>query len=299
MTQPKSQPSDLQREVNDLVRGTCGGFLFGIPLFYTMEVWWIGSATSPPLLLLAIATMLLVVFLLNLTQGFRSTRRKTLGAALNDTIDAIAIGLVNAAWMLVLLQEITLQTNLSETLGKVVFESVPFALGAALANQFLERESQPQKSQRKKPGRPAADSRPTRPSTYVLNDTLSDIGATLMGALIIAFSIAPTEEVPMLAAPLQGIWLLLIVLSSLIISYGIVFQANFGRQSQRQQQTGLFQSPISETIVSYLVSLFAAATMLFFFQQVGLETPWETILRYTLVLGLPATIGGAAGRLAL
>lgn len=281
----------FKRELNDLVRGTCGGFLFGIPLFYTMEVWWIGSSAEPPILLAVIATMLLVVFLLNLTEGFRKTRIKTFKAAVNDTIDAVAIGLISTTWMLVILRQVTVQTSLSEALGKVIFESVPFALGAALANQFLSSSN-------------SSDSgRPSKLKSFFpdnnLNETATDIGATLIGALIIAFSIAPTDEIPMLVSSVQGPWLLLIVLTSLVISYGIVFQANFTQQSQRQLQTGLFQSPLSETIMSYLVSLLAAALMLYFFQRIDSQTPLATTFSYILILGLPATIGGAAGRLAL
>ena len=97
---------------------------------------------------------------------------------------------------------------------------------------------------------------------------MADIGATLVGALIVAFSIAPTEEVPTLVGAVQGPWLLVIVLVSLGISYIIVFQANLTRQQARQMQQGLFQSPMSETVMSYLVSLVAAAVMLTFFSTI-------------------------------
>jgi uncharacterized membrane protein len=39
--------------------------------------------------------------------------------------------------------------------------------------------------------------------------------------------------------------------------------------------------------------------MLWFFQKLTFSDPWNVWLEYTLLLGLPATIGGAAGRLAL
>ena len=39
--------------------------------------------------------------------------------------------------MLVLLRELTLETSLKESLGKIVFESIPFTLGVALASQLL------------------------------------------------------------------------------------------------------------------------------------------------------------------
>lgn len=289
----------FRHEFNDLLRGAAGGFLFGIPLLYTMEVWWIGSSVDPPIMLVAIAATLIVVFILNLTAGFRQNRATTALEAFGDTLNAVAIGFLSAALMLVLLQEITLQTQFRESLGKIIYEGVPFALGAALANQFLQPTEDIQ---------PLEDAANQQSSSRALkrffpennlNETVADIGATLVGALIVAFSIAPTEEVPTLVGAIQGPWLLGIVLVSLIISYIIVFQANFTSQQQRQMQSGLFQSPLSETIMSYLVSLWAAAVMLGFFHQIDWITPWGVALRHIIVLGLPATIGGAAGRLAL
>jgi len=288
----------FRREWQDLLRAAAGGFLFGVPLLYTMEVWWIGSSVSPPMMLMAIAVTLLVVFSLSLTAGFRQTRATAPFKALEDTLNAMAIGLISAAFLLVILREITLQTELRESLGKVIFESVPFALGAALANQFLTANDDDQAA-------PPASRSPVNGALERffpennLNETLADIGATLVGALIVAFSIAPTEEVPTLVGAVQGPWLLVIVLVSLGISYIIVFQANLTRQQARQMQQGLFQSPMSETVMSYLVSLVAAAVMLTFFQQFSWSTPWGVVFRHVLVLGLPATIGGAAGRLAL
>lgn len=276
--------SACRNEFDDLFRGTCGGFLFGIPLIYTMEVWWVGASVHPPLLLFTIATTTVVVFLLNRTEGFRKTQSVDFIDAAIDTVEAIAIGLIGAAFMLILLREITLETQLSGAVGKLVFESVPFALGVTLANQFLDGELS------QKPPQPPRDN---------LNETLTDIGATLIGATIIAFNIAPTDEVQTLAAAVTGPWLLLFIAVSLLLSYGIVFQASFANQAKRRQQRGIFQRPLSETVMSYLVSLFAAALMLWFFHQLSLSDPWSMWLSYTLLLGLPATIGGAAGRLAI
>jgi putative integral membrane protein (TIGR02587 family) len=103
----------------------------------------------------------------------------------------------------------------------------------------------------------------------------------------------------MLAASTSGPWLLSLVFASLLISYAIVFAANFSNQKKRQQQEGIFQDPFSETAISYLVSLIAAASMLWFFDKITFSDPWQNWLSYTVILGLPATVGGAAGRLAV
>nr|WP_290223213.1 TIGR02587 family membrane protein [Trichocoleus desertorum] len=276
-------------ELDDLIRGASGGFLFGIPLLYTMEVWWIGSSTEPPLILLACAATFVVIFLLNRTAGFRKSQGAHPIDAARETIEAIAIGFVCAALVLVLLREVTWETSRSETLGKVAFEGIPFALGVALANQFLSSGRNGDDDAQATSFRRADD----------LNETLSDIGATLIGSLIIAFNIAPTDEVAMLAAAISGPWLLLMIVASLLITYGIVFEAGFANEQRRYQQPGIFQRPLSETVAAYLVSLIAAAAMLFFFQRLDFQDPWSMWLSYTLVLGLPASVGGAAGRLAI
>ncbi|WP_017314590.1 TIGR02587 family membrane protein [Mastigocladopsis repens] len=283
-------------EINDIIRGACGGFLFGIPLLYTMEVWWIGSLAKPSMIILAIALMFLVIFLLNRTEGFRRSRRHSPPyGAVTDTVEAIAIGLTCSAFMLLLLQEVTSESPLQEALGKIVFESVPFTLGVALANQFLgdTRDGNAQ-------GRTGGEaSHKSTKNPDELHRTLADIGATLIGATVIAFNIAPTDEIPMLAAAVSPPWLLAIIATSVLISYGIVFEAGFSDQQKRRQQQGIFQRPISETVMSYLVSLLAAAFMLWFFQKLTFSDPWAIWLEQSLILGLPATIGGAAGRLAV
>jgi putative integral membrane protein (TIGR02587 family) len=274
-------------ELDDIIRGACGGFLFGIPLLYTMEVWWIGSVVEPPLMLLAIAITYIVIFLLNRTAGFRKIEKIRAVDAARNSVEAIAIGIVCATIMLNILREINSDVPLDEMLGKVLFESLPFTLGVALANQFLSGDRIGQDGQR-----------PYKKKSEI-NATFSDIGATLIGATVVALNIAPTDEVAMLASALSGGRLLAIIAASLIISYGIVFQSGFADQQKRMQQQGIFQRPMSETLASYLVSLLAAAFMLWFFHQLSFGDPWTMWLQYTLILGLPATIGGAAGRLAV
>ncbi|MDX2231813.1 MAG: TIGR02587 family membrane protein [Leptolyngbyaceae cyanobacterium bins.349] len=288
----QQQTNHWMNEVDDLIRGASGGFLFGIPLLYTMEVWWIGSSVSMLRAMLALILTFAIVFLLNRTAGFRKTADSNPQDDAMDTIEAMAIGLICAGIILILLREITLDTPLNEALGKIIYEGVPFTLGVALANQFLAG------NENGKAKGPEGESKQTRKNTR-LNATLSDIGGTLIGATIIAFNIAPTDEIPMLAAAVSGLWLLGIMGASLVISYAIVFEAGFANQEKRQQQQGIFQRPASETIASYLLSLLAALAMLVFFGKLNSQDAWQTWLSYTILLGLPATVGGAAGRLAV
>jgi putative integral membrane protein (TIGR02587 family) len=279
----------FKNEIRDLIRGASSGFLFGIPLLYTMEIWWIGSLADPLQMSLSLLTNFVVVFLLIRTEGFRGTVNTKLLDALMDSIETLAIGFVCTALVLVLIREITLTTSINEAVGKIIFESAPFSLGVAVANSFLSGERNQNVNEQIPPS--------PQSQTPEINSTLADVGATLIGALFVAFSIAPTEEVPMLAAAMTPPWLLATMAASLLISYGIVFVAGLTNQAKRYQQEGLFHRPITETLTAYIVSLMAASLMLWFFHQLSLEDPWTVWLSHTLVLGLPATIGGAAGRI--
>ncbi|MEH1901829.1 MAG: TIGR02587 family membrane protein [Nostoc sp.] len=292
----KRQKNVWRSEINDIIRGACGGFLFGIPLLYTMEVWWIGSLAKPQLMMMAIALMFTVVYFLNQIEGFRERRYTWLAdQAAMDTVEAIAIGLACSTFVLLLLRELTPETPLKESLGKIIFESVPFAIGVALANQLL---GDTRNSNAEGQGTDQANNT-TQNQGDELQATFADLSATLIGATVIAFNIAPTDEIPMLAAAASPPWQLAMIVTSLLISYGIVFQAGFSDQQKRKQQKGIFQRPSSETIMSYLVSLLASVFMLWFFQKLTFSDPWTMWLDHTLMLGLPATIGGAAGRLAI
>jgi len=296
MVAKQKHKSPWRTELNDLVRGASGGFLFGIPLLYTMEVWWIGSSSKPAWDFATLVFTFVAVFLLNRTVGFRKSKDVDPANAAMDSVESMAIGIVCTLIILVLLREITWDTSWTEAVGKIIFESLPFSLGVALASSQLLGGMRAEDPREQDKGRSQS---PSKRHSQGLSSTLVDLGATVIGATIIAFNVAPTDEIPMLSAAISSPWLLAIMAVSLIISYGIVFEAGFSDQNKRRRQRGIFQRPLSETVASYLVSLVAAALMLLVFQKVTFADPWSIWLSFTIILGLPATIGGAAGRLAI
>lgn len=271
-------------EVDDAVRGISGGLLFGIPLLFTMELWWIGSSARPVRLAAVLLVTFVAVAVLTNAAGFRRSAEMRWSDVLVDSVEAVAIGLVCVAGVLVLLREITAATPLAEAVGKIVYEATPFSLGVAVARHILRqgRDENDDESQSDESSSP----------------TFADLGATAIGALFVGFNIAPTEEIPMLTATLTPPALLAVMAASLVVSYAIVYEAGFGDQEKRRQQQGILQHPITETAVAYLVALGAAALMLFFFAGIENDPPaWA--LSQVLVLGLPAAVGGAAGRIAI
>ena len=278
-----------QAELTAVVRAASGGLLFGVPLLYTMEVWWTGTHTSPRQMLLVLALLCVPVLALNKTTGFRLSRDVRTRDAIADTVEALAIGVVVTAVVLVLLQEIGPDSALRAALGKVVYEAVPFCLGVGVARHFLH-------GGRADPDRDDGDGNEADDASR-LHPTLSDLGATVLGATFISLSIAPTDEVPMIASAMSPAWLLALVAMTLVTSYAIVFAAGFHNEEERHTQQGPFQRPITETVVSYLVSLVVAGLLLWLFQR-GIR-PSADLLTRVVVLGFPAAVGGAAGRLAV
>lgn len=279
----------VRTELIDVVRGVSGGMLFGIPLLYTMEVWWVGSSASPKAMLAVLGVGFATVFLLNRTSGFRSTRDVRLADALKDSVEGLAIGLVCAFAVLVLFGEIRAGTPRQDALGKIAFEGAPFVIGVGLARHFLRKGRT--ENDDDDDGDDGGDRR--------INATLADVGATLLGAVFIALNIAPTDEVPMILSAMTPFWLVVMIGSSLLLSYAIVFVAGFSDQEKRRDQPGVIQRPITETFACYLLALVSSAAMLWFFRRWTFSDPFDLVLRQTIVLGLPATVGGAAGRLAV
>ncbi len=286
-------PSPLVPAINpwlkvlqDRLCDAAGGFLFGVPLLYTVEVWTIGELTQPVWLLGALGIAFAVIFLLVRTEGPRRSRDPSIVDAAIESIEALALGIVCAAIALLLLRRITPATPLSEVAGKLVFEGIPFAFGAGLGRSLLKRDR----------NAPATTTPETRGSWRGI---IKDLDASAIGAFAIAFNIAPTDEVKLLVGSIPSLWLLLIMGASLFLSYLIVFAAGFTNQTQRQQQPGFLQRPLNETLLAYLLSLATSAFMLWFFHRLSPGDPWEEWLSATVILGFPVAIGGAAGRIAL
>lgn len=273
-----------RREFDDLLNGIAGAFLFGIPLLYTMEVWDIGSDLTPLHMLLYLGLTYIALVALNRATGFRRNSDDTWMRSLADSVEALALGAVVACFSLIILRRVTFDLAYDVILGKIVLETMPCAIGVGMANGLLRREDNDEQE---------AEQR------SFWHATLVDAGGTMLGATVVGLSIAPTDEVGVIAASLPPWWLWLIMGASLLISYVIVFQAEFGDHQQRRRERGLFQSPLSETIASYIISLLFALVTLRMFNQLGAGTSLHQVIDYTIVLGLPATVGGAAGRLAL
>lgn len=283
---PAPHPASWSEELGDILRAIGGGFIFAIPLLYTMELWTIGATAElwKLLLFLGIAFLISLGLARSREGGFKEATDPF--ATLEQAADGVAVGIVGAAVVLLVLNRIHLGDPLSAIAGKILVQAVPLSIGAAVAAAIF--------GPRGERGREGDED---TPPPNALRATLTDLGATAIGAVFLAFSIAPTNEVGLLAAELTHRHLIALIGLSLALSYIIVFASGYG--SSRQPRPGPFQKPVTETVVAYIVSLVVALLALFLFDRIELGDPLPWILTLTLVLGLPATVGGAAGRLVI
>jgi uncharacterized membrane protein len=123
------------------------------------------------------------------------------------------------------------------------------------------------------------------------------LGATIAGAVVFALNIAPTEEV-MLIATQSGPWRLLLMLATgVVLCYIILFASGF--EEHRVHVKSILQHPWAETTMNCAAALLVAAGLLVLLgQREHLRDP-ATFVGATVTLGLPAMVGGAAGRLVL
>lgn len=270
-------------EFDALAKATGGAVLFGIPLLFTMEMWWIGEF-QPRLHLLG---FIFLAFVANIAFARMSGFRPDYGSWSRDVaeaVEALAIGVVLSVVILLALGQIDGRTSAESLFGIVAVQVIPLSLGATVGNLVFDTDMG-----RTGDAKSASDDSP-------LHELLSDVAATFAGALFIGFAMAPTEEIPMLASGLTLAHVIGIVAFTMIASYLIVFASGFDPAHRGDKVGGLFQRPFSETVLAYVVSLVASLALLYGFGQVAPGDPLHSILVQVIVLAVPASIGGAAGR---
>src|SRR5688500_3560629 len=103
-TSHHSDPRGWRQEGRDLMAAIAGGAIVGMPLIYTMEMWFNGMTLSPWHVLGILGATLVVNFFFCLISGFRD--EWGLGEAVAESITSVGIALVFATVMLWLVSAI-------------------------------------------------------------------------------------------------------------------------------------------------------------------------------------------------
>lgn len=261
-------------ELQDLMRGVAGAAIIGVPLIYTMEMWQLGTLLAPRAVLILLGLALIANVGYNVASGFRND--SGLASAVTDSIEALGIGLLLSGLLLALLRIIDTSTPWIDIVSKTAVEAVPLSIGVSVANtQFAT----------------SGDSKRESSSVW------ADLGIALAGGIVFSFSVAPTEEIMRIASRITAVHLLALIAFSVLLAYGMIFVAEWSGLERRRRSPGLLQTPLGETLTAYALALGIGIVLLHLFHDIRLtESPFTTVAA-TVVLALPATIGGAAGRL--
>lgn len=275
----------VSTSLRQLVRGIAGGLLLGLPPLFTMEMWFHGFLLDAWKIVVLIVFTFVIVIGYSAFSGFR--RERTWPDLILDSIETMGIAAVVSAVALLLLGRIEPGIGLREVVGKIGLQMIPISLGVSLAGaQLADPEDE---------GEEAADlGTSIAPAVGPYGRFFVVLGA----ALFLSLNIAPTEETVFLAVQASWWLLILIVFASLLMSYAIVFYADFRGGRKQAGGDSPLDHPVTETVVAYALSLMVSALLVWSFGRTEGTTVYSVVAQIVL-LGVVAAFGGAAGRLLL
>jgi putative integral membrane protein (TIGR02587 family) len=266
----------FQESLQEYGRGVAGGLIFSLPLLFTMEMWWIGFIAHPARLALGLLATFVLLLGYNRFAGLRNDA--SFGEVVIDSVEELGIGLVVSAAILFLLGRVHSGQPANEIIGQIVVEAMTIAIGVSVGTAQLGGEENDSGMD--------GDDEPSYGGQVVL---------ALCGAFLFAANVAPTEEVTLLAIENQPQRILGIALLSILIGTLILNFSEFrGSQMFAAQRTAW--RILHVTIVTYALSLFASACLLWFFGRFEGNSPLINLAQ-VVVLGFPAVLGASAGRL--
>lgn len=264
-----------------LSRAFGGAVFFSLPLLMTMEMWQLGFYLERSRVLLFVLLVLPILVVLDRFSGFMTTATWAEDAV--DGLIAFGVGVVAAVVVLLPLGILAPGMPLRELVGKVALQAVPGSFGAVLANsQFSADRAEQQREQdlRRRAGYPA------------------QLLFMLVGAVFLAFNIAPTEEVVLLAAVIGPPRAIALLALTLVLMHAFVYASRFRGMPERPAGVPAWSLFLRYTLVGYAVALLVSAGVLWTFGRIGSAAPLDALLQ-SVVLALPAGLGAAAARLVL
>lgn len=263
-----------------LARAFGGAVIFGIPLMMTMEMWSLGFSIDRLRLLLFIGVNLLVLIGLSYFAGFEKTFSWR-----EDVMDALAafgVGVITSAAILALFAVITLDMTWSEIIGKIALQSVPASIGAMLGRKQLGAEQDT-----------GAEDERKREAGYA-----GELFLMLAGALFLAFNMAPTEEMILIAfqmTPWHGVTLGIVSIALLHI---FVYVLGFSGQETPPEGGTFMRTFLHFTLAGYGIALVVSLYVLWTFGRTE-DTALAQVAMMTVVLAFPAALGAATARLVI
>ncbi|QRM30254.1 TIGR02587 family membrane protein [Microvirga sp. VF16] len=280
MVHDDSVPETNKDYAIGLGRAFGGAVIFAIPLLMTMEMWWLGFSMEPVRLLLFMSINFAILIGLSYFAGFEKTFSWKEDAM--DAFAAFGVGVLTSAAMLALLAVITLDMTWNEIVGKVALQSVPASIGAMLGRKQLGGGQDIQAEEERK-----------AEAGYG-----GELFLMLAGALFLAFNVAPTEEMILIAYQMSPWHTLALGALSIILLHVLVYTVGFSGQESRLEGGTFLSTFFHFTLAGYGIALLISFYVLWTFGRTEGVAPTE-IANMVVVLGFPASLGAATARLVI
>ncbi len=271
------EQSGSQNFLTGIARAFGGAVLFAFPLLMTMEMWELGFTMSRLRLAIFIAAVLPLLVGLSYFAGFEKT--ESLAEDAEDAFIAFGVAFVASALMLALFGLITPDMPLGEIFGKIGVQTVPASIGAIVATKTLHSRGDE--------GGEEEEDRASYPGELFL---------MAAGALFVAFNVAPTEEMVLIAYTMTSWHAVLLALASVLLLHGFVYTVGFAGQEEPPGQAGFVLTFLHFTIAGYGIALLVSLYVLWTFERT-VDVGLPEIAMMTVVLGFPAALGAATARL--
>ncbi|HVK82243.1 MAG TPA: TIGR02587 family membrane protein, partial [Verrucomicrobiae bacterium] len=251
-----------------LGRAIVGAALFALPLFMTMEMWDLGASVDPARIAAMLVVFLPALVALSYYAGFE--RAFGLIDHLLDAFAAIAVAALIAMATLALLGVFGADEPIDTFIAKVALVTPPAAIGALLADKQLGR------------GERSADA--------VASSYPARLFLMAMGALFVAFNVAPTEEMVLIAYQISAGQALLLAFVSLAALHALLFWADLPGRVRRRVDQRFAATLLPYSLGGYGVCAVLCAYLLWTFGRLDGASLREMI-EYVIVLAFPAALG--------
>jgi putative integral membrane protein (TIGR02587 family) len=260
-----------------LARAFAGALIFAFPLLMTMEMWWMGFTLDRGRLLLFTVVTLVLLVGLGFFAGFR--KAVELKRDILDAFVAYGVAVIVSAVVLALIGVIGPDMPTEEVAGKIAIQAIPGSIGAMMARGTLDAEDHAEEEAREQAAGFAG----------VLFQMLA-------GALFLAFAVAPTEEMVLIAYQMTPWHAATLMFFSILVLHAVVFIAGFGGEDRWPPGKGAVATFLHYTMAGYGIALLVSAYVLWTFGRLA-AMPLDEMAMVIVVLAFPAALGAAAARL--
>lgn len=261
-----------------LARAFAGAVIFCLPLLLTMEMWWFGFTLHPVRLLTFSLANFALLFGLSHVAGFEASHNW-----LDDVLDAFAayaVAAITAGVVLSMLGIIEMGMPIREIAGKIAVQAVPASFGAMIGAKLLGEGEDIEQEER-----------------HWRESYGGRMFLALAGAMFLSFTVAPTEEMRLIAYQMTAWHALLLVLASILALHAVVYFVGFPGQEDRSGSSHGMDL-VRQTLPAYAISVIACAYVLWCLGSLdGANAAFSA--KSIAVLGFPAAIGAGIARVVI